>query len=70
MKRDATNRQRNARVDSEQRQHDVELARKWIFTRGYPVSGKHVERVIGPTSLTPNRVRFDYISLLVSVVSY
>ncbi len=58
MKQDITNRQCNARIDSEQWQHDVELVHKWIFTRGYPVSGKRVEGVIGPISLTPNRVGF------------
>ncbi|KAK0488044.1 hypothetical protein EDD18DRAFT_1359990 [Armillaria luteobubalina] len=48
-------------VNSNQQWHDVELVCKWIFTRGYPVSGKRVEGVIGPTSLTPNCNAFSEV---------
>ncbi|KAK0183671.1 hypothetical protein F5146DRAFT_1106648 [Armillaria mellea] len=59
MKQDISNQECVARVDTKQRQHDVDLAHKWIYTQGYPVSGKHVENVLSLISLTPNRNAFS-----------
>lgn len=53
---DMNRRETKARTDSEHRQQDVEMTRDWIFTRGYPVAGTRVEKVMFPKSLTPIRV--------------
>ncbi|SJL13966.1 uncharacterized protein ARMOST_17418 [Armillaria ostoyae] len=59
MKRDLSNRQRNACVDCEQCQHEVEMVRRWIFERGYAVSSKRIENVLSKRSNTANRNAFS-----------
>ena len=45
------------RVDSVHRREQVEMARGWIFEKGYLVDGDPVKCALGPESLTPTRVR-------------
>ncbi|KAK0479045.1 hypothetical protein EDD18DRAFT_1086749, partial [Armillaria luteobubalina] len=42
--------------DMTARQFDVEMVWEWIYTKGFPVGGAQIEKVLGPTSLTPSRV--------------
>ncbi|KAK0226736.1 hypothetical protein EDD85DRAFT_923411 [Armillaria nabsnona] len=59
MKRDMTRREAQAREDGTSRQFSIEMVRKWIYEKGFPVSGAQVEKVLNPTSLTPNRNSFS-----------
>lgn len=54
--RDLERRRRLARVDDAHDHEDIERSRKFIFENGAPVSGAHVEAVLGPKSRVPTRV--------------
>jgi hypothetical protein len=49
-------RRKRTRIDSHLRQQKVEMARGWIFEKGYGVRNAAVERVLAPESLVPTRV--------------
>ena len=53
------------REDTQHRREDIELTRKWIFERGYPVNSRHIEKKIGEnSSMVPNLVSsIDYEKL-------
>jgi hypothetical protein len=53
---DSQRRERLARVDDIHHQEDVDLARKFIFDNGAPVTGAHVEAVLNAESRVPTRV--------------
>jgi hypothetical protein len=55
-----------ARVDSFQRQAQIESARKLIFDGGLSITNKRVEDFLRPTSLVPTRVS----DLLILFVHY
>ncbi len=56
MKRDMARRETWARKDAILRQFTIEMVRKWIYEKGFPVAGDQVEKVLSPVSLMPNRV--------------
>jgi hypothetical protein len=53
---DMRNRLKLARVDTEARRFDIEVARRMLFEKGINVSSVKVDRVLGPTSAVPTRV--------------
>lgn len=55
-KRDLNRRQKKTRVDSVQRQHNVERTREFIYQQGSPLDGPAVDRMMGPQSWVPTRV--------------
>ncbi len=55
-KRDMAQRDNKGREDSTTRHYDISMVRKWIFTKGFPVGGAQVEKVLRPLSLTPHKV--------------
>lgn len=67
------NRVKLARVDSEARRYDIELARKMLFEKGINISSIKIDRILGPTSAVPTRVcvcRFTYPFILISFFSF
>ena len=56
-KLDMKMREDKKRVDDESRRHDIEQARKWIYKQGMDIGSVHIDRVLGPHSLVPTRVR-------------
>ncbi|KAK0215256.1 hypothetical protein EDD85DRAFT_798705 [Armillaria nabsnona] len=48
-----------AREDGTSRQFSIEMVQKWIYKKGFPVSGAQVEKVLNPTLLTPNQNSFS-----------
>lgn len=60
-KTDTKQRIRLARVDSEDRQEKIELARKLMFEGGVNITSEKIERLLRPTSLVPTRVRFHFM---------
>lgn len=50
-------RKEQKRKDDESCRHAIEQVRKWMFERGMDVESKHVDKVLGPRSLVPTRVR-------------
>jgi hypothetical protein len=54
--RDMKMRKSLARVDDQERRYKVELARGFIYNKGYLVNSNAVERVLRPESLVPNIV--------------
>ena len=56
-------RRKNIRVDSEQRQDDVERVRRWIFETGRSVTSKAIDTFL-KYSMVPTRVLFFFGSLL------
>ena len=57
MKADASDRQRLARIDSEQIHHKINLARHRLFVNGKGIKSVFVDGLLQPTSLVPTRVR-------------
>ena len=57
-KRDAKQRISLIRIDSEDRQQKVELARKLMFEGGVNITSERIEKLLRPTSLIPTRVCF------------
>jgi hypothetical protein len=57
-KLDIKNRIKGVRVDSEELQYDIALARKWLFEMGLPINNPNMKKLLGPRSLTPVQVRF------------
>lgn len=55
-KRDAV-RRRAERKDTAEDQWSIGRARDWIFTRGYRVKSRMIERMLEAKSLLPIRVR-------------
>jgi hypothetical protein len=55
-KRDDERRVKQARIDNEHRQHDVDLARSFMFTRGDGPTSTAVENVLDAESRVPTRV--------------
>jgi len=53
---DMRNRSKLARVDSEARRFEIEVARAMLFEKGINVSSVKIDRVLGPTSAVPTRV--------------
>jgi hypothetical protein len=49
-------RRQHIRLDSDHRQENVELARKFIFEKGLGIKSKGVEGLLESRSYTPNRV--------------
>ena len=45
-----------ARVDSADRQHKIELARRMMFEGGVGITSTGINDLLGPTSLVPTRV--------------
>jgi hypothetical protein len=43
-------------IDNHPRRHDIELARKWIYVDGKPLTSKRIEDLLGTKSLVPTRV--------------
>lgn len=41
----------------------ITLARKWIFEDGMPLTSVFLDRILGPLSLTPTRVRIMPVGL-------
>ena len=50
-------RERNQRKDDQPVHYDIASARRKIFEDGAAPEGKTVEAILGPTSITPSRVR-------------
>jgi hypothetical protein len=48
---------RTLRVDNHALKHDIEVARKWIYVDGKPLTSKRLEDLLGTKSLVPTRVR-------------
>jgi hypothetical protein len=48
------------RVDDDPRCRDIEMVRKWMYERGMDVESTHIDKVLGPRSLVPTRVRYKY----------
>ncbi len=46
-----------ARVDDEHHRDDIQLAREFIFLKGYGVKSKAVENLLGNRLLVPIKVR-------------
>jgi hypothetical protein len=61
-KTDVKQRLNLVRVDSEERQRDVEDARRLMFEKGVNITSEKVEKILRPESLVPTRVcyRFYY----------
>ncbi|KAF8816480.1 hypothetical protein BYT27DRAFT_7077235, partial [Phlegmacium glaucopus] len=65
LKMDMRNRLKLARVDTEARRFDIEVARRMLFEKGINVSSVKVDQVLGPTSAVPTRNAFsDFASRL------
>ena len=58
--RNRITRNKLVRVDSEFRQGRVERSRQLIFDKGYSVSRKAVDRLLGDHSWAPTRVSCSY----------
>ena len=50
------NRVKNARIDSDTRQFDIEAVRKMLFEKGINITSVKIDRILGPTSAVPTRV--------------
>jgi hypothetical protein len=59
-KTDTKQRIQLARVDSVDRQNDIETVRELMFDGGINITSERIERVLRPTSLVPTRVRGCY----------
>jgi len=59
-KRDTNQRISLRRVDSEDRRHKIELARRMMFKGGINITSKKIEDILRPTSLVPTRVGLIY----------
>lgn len=49
-------RRNQTRVDDDDVQWRISLARQWIFERGMPLTSTCLDRILAPLSLTPTRV--------------
>ena len=56
-------RREDIRIDDDRRRAKVELTRGWIFESGTKLNGAACERVLAPTSMTPTRVCFAFLTL-------
>ncbi len=56
-------RRNKTRVDDNDVQWRITLARRFIFEKGIPLTSKYLERILDPLSLTPTRVRHSQKSL-------
>jgi len=63
---DDERRVKQSRIDNEQRQYDVDLARGFMFTRGDGPKSTAVENVLGSESRVPTRVSVTSCSNLSS----
>jgi hypothetical protein len=55
-----------ARVDNENCQEKIEVARKLMFEGGVNITSEKIERLLRPTSLVPTRVCFFYVSSILT----
>ena len=46
-----------ARIDNDARRFDIEVVRKMLFEKGMNISSIKIDRILGPTSAVPTRVR-------------
>ncbi len=53
------NRVKHARIDNDARRFDIETVREMLFEKGVNVSSVKIERILGPTSAVPTRVRIS-----------
>ena len=58
-KTDNRDRDKLTRIDDIARQADVEKVRQLLFKRGVNLTSVKIERVLGPRSLVPTRVRIS-----------
>ena len=54
---DMRNRVKLERIDTEARCYDIEVVRRMLFEKGINISSVYIDRVLGPTSAVPTRVR-------------
>ncbi|KAI0693618.1 hypothetical protein C8T65DRAFT_585633 [Cerioporus squamosus] len=52
-------RRNNTRIDDNDVNWRITLARKWIFENGMPLTSVYLDRVLGPLSLTPTRSAYS-----------
>jgi hypothetical protein len=51
------NRVKLARIDNDARRFDIEVVRKMLFEKGINITSVKIDRILGPTSGVPTRVR-------------
>ncbi len=56
-KTDLKRREKNARLDNEERRRVIKMTRRWIYENGLPLTSKHFDGVLGIRSWVPVRVR-------------
>jgi hypothetical protein len=56
-KMDMRNRVKKVRIDSDARRFDIEAVRKMLFEKGINITSVKIDRILGPTSAVPTRVR-------------
>ena len=56
-KMDMRNRVKYARIDNDARRFDIEVVRKMLSEKGMNISSIKIDRILGPTSAVPTRVR-------------
>ena len=56
-KMDMCNRVKLARIDSDARRFDIETVREMLFEKGINITSVKIDRILGPTSAVPTRVR-------------
>ena len=59
-KTDLHNRVKLEHVDTEAQRYDIEVVRKMLFEKGINISSIKIDRVLGPTSAVPTRVRVRF----------
>ena len=56
-KMDMRNRVKYARIDNDARRFDIEVVRKMLSEKGMNIYSIKIDRILGPTSAVPTRVR-------------
>ena len=56
-KTDMRNRVKLARIDNDARRFDIEVVRKLLFEKGINITSVKIDRILGPISAVPTRVR-------------
>ena len=59
-KTDLRNRVKLEHMDTEARCYDIEVVRKMLFEKGISILSIKIDRVLGPTSGVPTRVRVHF----------
>ena len=57
---DMRNRVNLGRIDNDARRFDIEIVREMLFKKGINITSVKIDRVLGPTSAVPTRVRILY----------